>query len=282
MPDLDISLLEPLHRALVAVLIPLPFFALLALLVKGRKLFADIKRAAPEIRVNLLIHSLDAILIAPVLSVIAVMLSSFFTENGPAFFPRTLWDNLHPALVAVFAVFMGDFIAYWRHRLEHSALLWPSHAVHHSDTQMTWLAIFRFHPINRLSTTLVDFSFLLLLGLPAYALLVNSLVRHYYGAFIHADLPWTYGPLRHIFVSPAMHRWHHANNPVAYNTNFASVFSVFDKMFGTFRVPGECTAPLGVCENMGRGVAGQLLHPFNPSAYARSNDKQTTARASDA
>src|SRR5690606_18283025 len=104
------------------------FFALLALLVKGRKLFADIKRAAPEIRVNLLIHTLDAILIAPVLAVIAVTLSRFFTETGLTLFPPTLWNGLHPALVVVCAVFMGDFIAYWRHRLEHSALLWPSHA----------------------------------------------------------------------------------------------------------------------------------------------------------
>lgn len=282
MPDLDVNLLEPLRRALFAVLIPLPFFALLALVVKRRRLLSDVKRAAPEIRVNLLIHTLDATLVAPVLAIIAVTLSGFFRGNGLSVLPPSLWDNLHPALVAVCAVFMGDFIGYWRHRLEHSPLLWPSHAVHHSDTQMTWLAIFRFHPINRLSTTLIDFSFLLALGLPAYALLVNALVRHYYGALIHANLPWTYGPLKHVFVSPAMHRWHHANNPTAYNTNFASVFSIFDKMFGTFRVPGECRAPLGVCENMGHGVLGQLLHPFKPSAYARSGKHENSVHASDA
>lgn len=31
------------------------------------------------------------------------------------------------------AVFIGDFFHYWRHRLDHARLLWPSHAMHHSS-----------------------------------------------------------------------------------------------------------------------------------------------------
>jgi sterol desaturase/sphingolipid hydroxylase (fatty acid hydroxylase superfamily) len=49
-----------------------------------------------------------------------------------------------------------------------------------------------------------------LLGFPSYAIIANNLVRHYYGYYVHADLPWTHGKLGKIFVSPAMHRWHHA------------------------------------------------------------------------
>jgi sterol desaturase/sphingolipid hydroxylase (fatty acid hydroxylase superfamily) len=84
---------------------------------------------------------------------------------------------------------------------------------------------------------------------------------------IHADLPWTYGRLGKVFVSPAMHRWHHARDAAAYNTNYATVFSIFDRTFGTFRVPGPCDAPLGISEEMGAGIAGQLAHPFRPSRY---------------
>ena len=107
------------------------------------------------------------------------------------------------------AIFAGDFVGYWRHRLEHTALLWPGHAIHHSDTAMTWTTGLRFHPINRLTTALIDTSVLALLGFPVWALIANNLVRHYYGLFIHMDLPWTYGPLGRVLVSPAMHRWHH-------------------------------------------------------------------------
>jgi sterol desaturase/sphingolipid hydroxylase (fatty acid hydroxylase superfamily) len=132
---------------------------------------------------------------------------------------------------------------------------------------MTWLALLRFHPINRLSTFIIDNSVLIVLGFPAYALLVYTAVKHYYGFFIHADLPWSYGRLGNIFVSPVMHRWHHSNDPAAYQTNFATVFSIFDRMFGTYRVPGLPNTPLGVTFNMGSGVLGQLLHPFRLSAY---------------
>ena len=139
--------------------------------------------------------------------------------------------------------------------------------MHHSDTEMTWLALERFHPLNFATTLLIDSSLLLLLGFPGFALVANNLVRHYWGYFIHADLPWTFGPLGRVFVSPAMHRWHHAADPAAFNSNFATVFAVFDQAFGTWRVPGPCTAPLGVGEAMGAGAAGQLAHPFRRSSY---------------
>lgn len=259
--------LPSLKSAAEAILLPLPFFALLAIAVKRTKLFTDIRRALPEVRTNVLIHFVDALLVAPLLTVMALAVGAVFTKYDLAIFHPGLWEGLPPALVGLIAIFLGDFIGYWRHRLEHLPLLWPSHAVHHSDTEMTWLAIFRFHPINRLSTTLVDFSFLTLFGLPPYALLVNAFVRHFYGAFIHADLPWTYGPLGKILVSPAMHRWHHANDPAAFNTNYATVFSLFDRLFGTFRVPGKCDIPLGVSDDMVPGLAGQMVHPLRPSSY---------------
>jgi sterol desaturase/sphingolipid hydroxylase (fatty acid hydroxylase superfamily) len=247
----------------VAVLIlPAVFFAVLAFVVRGREALAAGRRAASEVRINLGLHFVDAVFILPVAAVLvtgtAALLERWqLTLLGPAF-----WDALgvYPVLFA--AVLFGDFIGYWRHRLEHTALLWPSHAIHHSDTRMTWTTLARFHPVNRLVTTAVDSAVLLALGLPAWAIVANNVVRHYYGYFIHADLPWTYGRLGAIFVSPAMHRWHHAREPRYAGTNFATVFSVFDRAFGTLSVSGPCTVPLGVEEDMGRGVGGQLAHPF--------------------
>jgi sterol desaturase/sphingolipid hydroxylase (fatty acid hydroxylase superfamily) len=134
---------------------------------------------------------------------------------------------------------------------------------------MTWFALERFHPVNRITTFVIDTGVLVLLGFPEFAIVANGLVRHYYGFLIHADLPWTWGPLGKIFVSPAMHRWHHADDPVYYKTNFATVFSFWDQMFSTFRVPGPCDAPLGVSDDMGSGATGQLLYPLRRHAYRR-------------
>ena len=75
-------------------------------------------------------------------------------------------------------------------------------------------------------------------------------------------MPWTYGPFRYVFVSPVMHRWHHARDVVGAGSNFATVFSVFDLTSGTVHVPGLCNVPLGVTGEMGRGTVGQLLYPF--------------------
>jgi len=253
--------------AVVALAIPAGIFCALALIVKRSATIDAAYRAAKEVRTNLLIYLLDSILLLPVLAIFSSALSWAFVSTRLSIVSPDLWAGMPTLVVIAIGVVAGDFIGYWRHRLEHCQLLWPSHAIHHSDTEMTWLALFRFHPINRISTVMLDAAFLLLLGLPPVALVANGWVRHYYGMLIHADLPWTYGRLNWIFVSPVMHRWHHANDPVAFNTNYATVFSVFDRMFGTYRVPGLVDVPLGVSEDMGKGLVGQMLHPFRPSSY---------------
>jgi sterol desaturase/sphingolipid hydroxylase (fatty acid hydroxylase superfamily) len=252
-----------------ALAVPMPFFVVLGLIAKGRGLARDVIRASRQGWLNFLMLVTDTVLIAPILVALVALLSWVFRDNGLSLISPSAWSSLPPFVVVFLAVFLGDFIGYWRHRLEHWPVFWPSHAIHHSDDEMTWLAIFRFHPINRFTTVLLDFSFLLAWGLPEYAVLANLLVRNYYGAFIHADLPWSYGPLRYVFVSPAMHRWHHAADVEAYNTNFATVFSLFDIAFGTFRVPGPCDVPLGVPDKIGDGLVNHLVYPLRPRAYRR-------------
>jgi sterol desaturase/sphingolipid hydroxylase (fatty acid hydroxylase superfamily) len=173
-----------------------------------------------------------------------------------------LWDIVGRGGTLVAVVFIGDFMSYWRHRLEHTRLLWPAHAIHHSDTEMTWLTLARFHPIDRIVTGTVDIALLALLGFPDWALVANEIVRHYYGEFIHADFPWTYGRVGRLFVSPVMHRWHHARDVTGAGSNFATVFSVFDQAFGTYHVPGLCTVPLGVIDDVGPSLISQLRFPF--------------------
>lgn len=237
-------------------------FAWLALIVKGREAIAAAERARKEISINLTIFALDAAFVAPVMAVVVQIIRVGVSTYGVELVPSSFWAQLPRALALLGAILVGDYISYWRHRMEHTRLLWPSHAVHHSDTDMTWLTLSRFHPINRLTTMAVDTAFLAVLGLPAWALVANVMVRHYYGEFIHADLPWTYGPFKAVFVSPVMHRWHHARDVTGAGSNFATVFSLIDRLHGTYYVPGLCTVPLGVNDEMGKGTMGQLMYPF--------------------
>ncbi|WP_020590724.1 sterol desaturase family protein [Kiloniella laminariae] len=260
---------QALWHALESLLYPALFFAGLALIIKRRRLFQDFRQALPETTITLSLMAFNIVFVLPLLTIFLLWLTETGERFGFRIVDEQFWKQLPEPLVIFLAVFLGDFIGYWRHRLEHSPLLWPSHAVHHSDTEMTWLALERFHPVNRVTTVVIDNTVLLLLGFPPYVLIANNLVRHYYGYFIHADLPWTYGLLGKIFVSPSMHRWHHAADYRAFNTNFATVFSLFDVVFGTYRVPAPTPTQLGVTDNMGDGVIGQLSYPFKPNGYRR-------------
>lgn len=254
----------------LGVLSPAIFFLCLGYLVKRKALFGDIRRALPETGLNIQIMVFNIIFTVPVIVFSSTFLSNFWHSTGIVMYSPQDWSGWPVFAVVLVGIVVGDFVGYWRHRFEHNSFLWPSHAVHHSDTEMTWLSLERFHPINRLTTFSIDSSAILILGLPPYAVVANSLVRHYYGYFIHADLPWTYGKWSILFVSPAMHRWHHSADKVAYGRNFATVFGLWDWAFGTHYVPGPFDGPLGVVtDEIYPTLWSQLSYTFRPKAYKK-------------
>lgn len=253
---------QSLWEAGLTLLVAAVCFCSLAVLVKGKEAVAAGLRAATEIRVNLALYFFDALCVAPLIALLIEAVQRTVSGLGLILVPPERWESVGTWGTAFGAVFLGDFFSYWRHRLEHTRLLWPAHAIHHSDTEMTWLTLWRFHPINRATTGIIDIACLSLMGFPQWSIAVVFAIRHYYGQFIHADVPWTYGPLRFLLVSPVMHRWHHSRDVVGSGSNFATVFSVFDQAFGTYQMPGLCNVPLGVRDDMGQGMIRQLVYPF--------------------
>ena len=255
---------EALQLAAAVLAISVLAFGLIALLVKGREAFDAAARAIVEVRLNLAFYFFDALFVAPALGVMIVAIRAVIDNNSLTLFSASFFEAASLPVTLFAVLFIGDFISYWRHRIEHTRWFWPAHVIHHSDTDMTWLTLARFHPINRITTAAIDVSLLALLGFPTWALIANNLIRHYYGEFIHADLQWMYGRFAKLFVSPVMHRWHHARDVTGSGSNFATLFSVFDIGFGTYYVPGLCTVPLGVTDDQypGKGLIRHLLHPF--------------------
>jgi sterol desaturase/sphingolipid hydroxylase (fatty acid hydroxylase superfamily) len=256
-------------------------YAALALAMKGRGALDGARRAASQTRTTLGLYVLDFFLVGPPLALGIALITSTVHRYGLAAVPPAAWSAAGLPVTFLLTLFIGDFTAYWRHRLEHTRWLWPAHAIHHSDEEMTWLTGNRFHPVNNLTTAVIDNTVLALLGFPAWAITLNELVRHYYGEFIHADVPWTYGIFGRFFVSPAMHRWHHARDVTGSGSNFATVFSVFDQAFGTHYVPGPCTVALGVNDPIGRGPLKHLQYPFKRWMRALARSSQRKRRADD-
>lgn len=253
-------------------------FGLLSLLVKKHHFWPNLKASRHEFIFNIIMMIVNFLLIPFWFYIFAGFIQAYILLPEFTISP-SIWHQTPMWISIPLAIFIGDFIGYWRHRIEHSRLLWPSHAMHHSDTQMSWLTLNRFHPINRITTYFLDTLFLTLLGLPPFFIAINNTTRHYYGYFIHADLPWTYGVWGRVFVSPVMHKWHHALKRKAFNANFASIFSIFDQLFGTYYVPGNCDTPLGATHVSGKSVWYQLIYPFKLQAYRRQPATSTTSKS---
>jgi hypothetical protein len=156
---------------------------------------------------------------------------------------------------------VGDFIGYWRHRIQHTRWLWPAHAIHHSDTHLTWLSLARMHPIDRFGSAM-DAVLLIALGLPLWALSLNVFIRHWYGYLIHADVPWTLGKAGWILNTPVMHRWHHARDVDGSGYNFATVFSVSTPRSEPTISPARATRRSACGKTWVGASSAQYLHPF--------------------
>lgn len=169
------------------------------------------------------------------------------------------------ALQFVAFLFLADLLAYWNHRAFHTfSRLWRIHAVHHSSTELDWLSSVRVHPLNDAIGSAVVATPLLLLGFAPAALAAYLPFLTLYAIMLHANVDWSFGPLRNLIASPAYHRWHHAADQEALDKNFSGLFPFYDKLFGTFYLPRERRP-----QNFGiigaappKGFIGQMLYPF--------------------
>ena len=162
---------------------------------------------------------------------------------------------------------LGDLCYYWFHRLSHeNGLVWRVHAAHHSAPRLYWLNATRFHPLDLFALITCQTAPLILLGAGPPTLLAYGLFTGAYGQLQHCNVAVRTGPLRFLFATPEIHRWHHSTDPREGNNNYGAVLSTWDLLFGTFFYPGDraFTGPVGLHDlpNFPRGYLGQLLSPI--------------------
>lgn len=239
------------------------FFIGLGLVIKQNRFWAYGRGAAREVRLNLVYYAISVAVLSPLLGPVKNGLVIAIYDVGLDLRHPPDYAGIHWGWVLLATVVVSDLVGYWRHRLMHTVWLWPAHAIHHSDTAMTWISLARFHPVNKLITMGFDTAVLVMLGLPPWAIVMNMVIRNLYGYWEHADIPWSYGPLKYVFVSPVMHRWHHVKEGAGRGSNFATIFAVFDLVFGTYYVPACQVTPLGITEpDFPDGWLRQTLYPF--------------------
>ncbi len=177
-----------------------------------------------------------------------------------------LATSLPVPVLVVLAVLLGDLVVYWFHRASHAwEPLWRFHAVHHTATELDWVAAHREHPVDGVLTQVCMNAPAILLGVPPAVLGGIVAFRAVWAVLIHANVRVPLGPLGWLFGSPALHHFHHVKGR-AVTHNFANLGPWLDWLFGTHHAPevgvsGE-TYPLGVEEPWPRGYLAQLVHPF--------------------
>lgn len=142
-------------------------------------------------------------------------------------------------LAVGFSFLALDFAIWVQHLALHRVpFLWRLHRVHHSDIAMDVTTALRFHPFEILASLGYKVLLITALGAPPEAALVFEMILGAGALFTHANIAlprWLEQPLRYLVVTPALHLIHHSPNPLETNSNFGFSFSVWDRLFGTYR-----------------------------------------------
>jgi sterol desaturase/sphingolipid hydroxylase (fatty acid hydroxylase superfamily) len=155
----------------------------------------------------------------------------------------SLNSGMYPWVQLVVGVLALDALSYALHRAFHaSPILWRFHALHHSDPELDVSTTVRHHPGEAL---LMAFA----VGIVAGAAGLSPFVIGLYASlnlgvqfFAHANvgLPSRFAnTLAWLVITPVVHRVRHSRHPADIATNYGLVFSVRDRLLGTYRSEPE-------------------------------------------
>lgn len=161
--------------------------------------------------------------------------------------------------------------AYMAHYVEHKVKpLWMIHLVHHTDHEVDTTTANRHHPLE----SLIRFSFTLLgvviAGAPIGIVMLYQTLSLVATQFGHANIKLPKkvdDAISWIIVSPDMHKVHHHFVLPYTDSNYGNIFSIWDRMFGTFMKLDRDTIVYGVDTFPDRkengSVWGLLKQPFH-------------------
>ncbi len=173
--------------------------------------------------------------------------------------------------VATFAVtvVLASLIAYLTHIILHRApLFWRFHAIHHNDDEIDASTALRHHPGEILLIAAIQIPVIVLLGLDPTTLAFLYVCEWLHGLFAHANarLPQRVDKaLGYVLVTPAMHAVHHSAYPKESDSNYGTMFSGWDRLFGTFHKASDEAPKFGLgaaADSQDAGPIQVLRTPF--------------------
>jgi len=219
----------------------------LAFLVGGLLLFWIIEGAIPLIQMQYkktkLRHAavnfgftLMHLIIHTFLALVIIAISDWCKANQ---FGLVYWLNAGVAGTIVISILVLDFFGGWLvHITEHKVpLLWRFHVIHHADNNVDVTSGLRHHPGESVLRGLFFFAGIFLSGAPMFAVMMFQTMLILATAFTHANISlpaWLDKALSYVLVSPNMHKVHHHWKQPYTDSNYGAVFSLWDRLLGTF------------------------------------------------
>jgi sterol desaturase/sphingolipid hydroxylase (fatty acid hydroxylase superfamily) len=168
-----------------------------------------------------------------------------------------------------------DLWIYWWHRANHRLpFLWRFHEVHHLDQFLDSTSALRFHVGEVVLSALARAGIILVLDVPLASVIVFELLLLIATVFHHSNmrLPPSFERfLSAIIVTPAIHWVHHHALRRDTDSNYSTIFSVWDQVFAsrsaTRRTPG---LEIGVEREHDRPFLALLLRPFQQKNSSES------------
>jgi len=174
-------------------------------------------------------------------------------------------------LYALLGVLLLDFFgAYLAHFVEHKVKpLWMVHLVHHTDHHVDTTTGNRHHPIE----SVIRFSFTILgvfiVGTPIAIVFLYQSLSVIFTQLTHANIRMSRKLdklMSYVFVSPDMHKVHHHYVLPYTDSNYGNIFSIWDRLFGTYMELDRDNIVYGVDvfpDEVANGKIGELLkQPF--------------------
>jgi len=147
---------------------------------------------------------------------------------------------LHPVLTGALGIILFDYVYYWWHIATHrSSILWRFHNVHHTDLDMDVSTATRFHVGELLLSVVWRTGLVLLAGIAPLTLIIFEIIFECAGQFHHSNwrLPISIERALHkLLVTPRMHGIHHSIVLREANSNWGTIFSLWDKLHRSERI----------------------------------------------
>ena len=135
-------------------------------------------------------------------------------------------------------LFMDFFGAYLPHYIEHKVPpLWMIHLVHHTDHKVDTTTANRHHPRESVIRYVFTLIGVFIIGAPMGIVMLYQSMSLVATQFSHANirLPKKVDhALSYFLVSPDMHKVHHHYVLPYTDSNYGNIFSVWDRMLGTY------------------------------------------------